>query len=94
MKERAGGREIWAALIARDVSDNADRRVLPLLAALEIPVLRCGTRASLGAAVGRGPVAVIGIMDRALAERAVRLLRGEVASTGGSPPQNAQEDVR
>jgi len=74
VKERASVGDVRVVIIARDVTDNAERRVLPLLEALDVPVVRCGTRQTLGAAVGRGPLAVVGIQDRALATGVAELL--------------------
>ena len=67
---------------------------MPLLGALDIPAFRCGTRAELGAAVGRGPLAVVGILDGALAARAVTLLSEDSAPGQMVRPLQAQEDVR
>lgn len=72
--------ELAAALLARDAGSNAAGRVRALLEARGVPWIRCGTRAQLGAAVGRGPVAVVGFTDRRLAEEAlISLEHGSVS---------------
>lgn len=66
---RAGTLE--ALIVARDAADGALGR-LPSVAR-DAPVVRCGTRAVLGAALGRDPVAVVGVTDPGLAARVVDL---------------------
>lgn len=54
-------------VFARDASDNARGRVEPLLKRAGVGSLVCGDRNSLGAALGKGPTAVAGVTDDALA---------------------------
>lgn len=76
----ARGGRLAAALIARDASDNAGERVRSLLDARGVPVVLCGTKDALGGACGRGPTAVVGITDRALAGQALASLGCEAAA--------------
>lgn len=56
-----------AVVFARDASANAVRRIEPALARQGIRSSACGDRAALGAALGKGPIVVVGITDAALA---------------------------
>jgi ribosomal protein L7Ae-like RNA K-turn-binding protein len=60
-------RRLSALIVARDASPNALDRVRGAIRT--IPIVRCGTRETLGLAVGRGPVAVVGVTDREFARR-------------------------
>jgi ribosomal protein L7Ae-like RNA K-turn-binding protein len=60
-------RRLSALIVARDASPNALERVRGVIRT--IPIVRCGTRETLGLAVGRGPVAVVGVTDREFARR-------------------------
>lgn len=71
---------MFLVLIARDAGRNARGRLAPEVA--EVETLRCGTRRSLGAALGRGPVAVVGVTERGLATRLARALGVEPGSRG------------
>jgi len=73
-------RRLRAAVMARDASDNARRRVAGRLGD-GVPIVECGTRTSLGSAVGRGRVAVVGVTDGALGSRIISVLEaGEEGS--------------
>ncbi len=60
-------RRLSALIVARDASPNALDRVRGAIRT--VPIVRCGTRETLGLAVGRGPVAVVGVTDREFARR-------------------------
>jgi ribosomal protein L7Ae-like RNA K-turn-binding protein len=62
-------RRLSALIVARDASPNALDRVRGAIR--NVPLVHCGTRETLGLAVGRGPVAVVGVTDRELARRIV-----------------------
>ncbi len=66
---QAAGRaqSLHALVVARDAAPNALERVRA--AASGLRVLRLGTLESLGRAVGRDSVAVVGVTDRGLARR-------------------------
>lgn len=87
---REAGRrgELDLALIARDASANARRRMRGLLADPAVEVVWCGSRESLGRAVGRTGVAVVGVSDRGLARQiAAAACRGvKPDPPAGRPP--------
>ncbi len=60
---RQAGREgrLAAMLVARDASDNARERFERVRLNTGAELVVCGDRSALGRAVGRGPVAVLGI---------------------------------
>lgn len=72
--------ELAAVLIARDAGGNAEGRVRSLLEARGVPLVRCASRGALGAAVGRGPTAVVGITDAKMAWAALASLSGGAAA--------------
>ena len=65
--EAARDGDVRLVLLASDATENAVARVAGVLEGL--PVLRRGTKAELGRAIGRGPTAVVGVRDRGLAEK-------------------------
>ena len=75
-------------VVAGDASDNALARLGPEVQAAAR--IRCGTRSTLGRAVGRAEVAVVGVTDRALAKR---LLDEQQLPEGDDSP-GAREDPR
>ncbi len=75
---RAG--RLAAVLLARDASANARER-LRLAQGARVRV--CGDRAALGAAVGRAPVAALGITEPGLAGLVLEAL--EAGRAGGRP---------
>jgi len=67
VKGAARSGTLHAVVFARDASANAVRRIAPSLDRQGVRSSACGSRAALGAALGKGPVAVVGITDAALA---------------------------
>lgn len=67
VKAAARAGSLRAVLFAGDATSNARRRLEPLLARQAIPSEDCADRARLGAAIGKGAIAVLGITDAALA---------------------------
>jgi ribosomal protein L7Ae-like RNA K-turn-binding protein len=59
-----------AVVVARDIGENALHRLGSAGAAA--PAFECGTMRELGAATGRGRVAVVGLTDPGLARLAAR----------------------
>lgn len=74
VKEAARRDELHAAVIARDATENARDRVLPLLAARGVSVAECESAARLGRAVGRNRVVVAGLKDAGFARRVLAVL--------------------
>lgn len=94
VREAAAGGELRLVVVARDAGDNAVSRIRGALRRSGAPRVPIGTRAELGAALGRGPVAVVGVTDRGLAER-IRRMAGAAAGSdgaahraGGSPAEH------
>ena len=56
------------AVVAPDASRNSLDKVVPLLEARRVRIIRGPAAASLGAAVGRESTAAVGILDRKLAD--------------------------
>jgi ribosomal protein L7Ae-like RNA K-turn-binding protein len=77
VREAARGDSLQLAVIAADASANTRAKLLPLLAARGITQVVRYKRAELGAAVGRGPLGAVGVLDRALADRLLGLLDGD-----------------
>jgi ribosomal protein L7Ae-like RNA K-turn-binding protein len=78
-------RRLTVAVIARDASENARRRVAGRLGD-GVPMVECGTRESLGRAVGRGRVAVLGVTDVSLGLRIISVLEGVEVGSGELRP--------
>lgn len=76
VKEAASAGELRLVVLARDAGDNAVGRVRGAMERSGAERVRCGTRDELGSALGRGPVAVVGVTDGGLAERIRRLVDG------------------
>ena len=65
--------KIAAAVLAADASPTQARKLVPLLQARGIPFAVCSNQAELGAALGKGPVSAVGIMEPSFARRAMEL---------------------
>lgn len=83
VKEAAAGGELRLVVLARDASDNAAGRLRGALERSGAVRVRAGTREELGAALGRGPVAAVGVTDRGLAGRIRALAAGRSRSDDG-----------
>lgn len=75
VREAARGETLRLVLLAQDASENSRGKLLPFLAVRGISHVICYDRAALGAAVGRGPLSAVGVLDAALADRIQTLLR-------------------
>lgn len=60
--------KLQLALVAQDASRNSLDKVVPLLQARGVPMIEVQSAEQLGAAVGKGAVAVVGVSDVALAK--------------------------
>jgi ribosomal protein L7Ae-like RNA K-turn-binding protein len=69
VREAARGGTLRFAIVAGDASDNSREKLLPLLAARDMPHVVAFTRDALGAAVGRAGLSAVGITDPSLADR-------------------------
>lgn len=74
MKNAARHDELHAVVLARDATENARERVLPLLRAHGVPVALCGSAALLGRAVGRPRLVVVGLKEAGFAGRVLAAL--------------------
>ncbi len=82
VKEAARRSELHAAVIARDATENARDRVLPLLAARGVPVAECESATRLGRAVGRPRLVVAGLKDAGFARRVLAALPPQAGRDG------------
>jgi ribosomal protein L7Ae-like RNA K-turn-binding protein len=73
---RAG--RVRFALVAQDLTATGRDKVVPLLEGREVSYAVGYTRLALGQAVGRGPLAVVGVTDSGLARR-LRVLLAEAS---------------
>lgn len=62
--------DIRLALVAEDAAEGQMAKLLPLLEATGVAHQRVWTREWLGAAIGRSPVAAVGLTDEGFAARA------------------------
>lgn len=75
VRQAARDGRLEAILVARDASANARERFERVGLASGADLLVCGDRSALGGAVGRGPVAALGITASGLAELVREALR-------------------
>lgn len=68
VRQAARDGQLAAILLARDASPHARERLERVGRASGANLLTCGDRAALGAAVGRGPVAALGVTVSRLAD--------------------------
>ena len=85
VREAAKANKIVYAIVASDVSENSQDKVVPLLNARRVRFIEVPSAVELGTAVGREKTAVVGIVDRQLAA-GIRA----IAEPAGQGPQ---EDV-
>lgn len=74
VREAARAGTLQLALLASDASDNSRGKLLPLLTVRGISHVIRYERNELGAAIGRGPLSAVGVVDAALAGRLLTLL--------------------
>jgi ribosomal protein L7Ae-like RNA K-turn-binding protein len=80
VREAARAGKLRLAIVATDASENSREKLIPLLAARGISHVIRFDRSELGAAVGRGPLSAVGILDGKLADR----LRTLMSASGDS----------
>jgi ribosomal protein L7Ae-like RNA K-turn-binding protein len=71
-KELQAGK-CWCVVLAEDASPRAVEKVVRLAAAKGVPLLPGPSAAAIGAQLGKPPVMVVGVRDRALAGGMVQL---------------------
>lgn len=67
VREAARKGKVVLAIVATDASQHSAAKVVPLLEARGIEIVRVPSAAALGRAVGRDQTAAVGIVDRQLA---------------------------
>jgi ribosomal protein L7Ae-like RNA K-turn-binding protein len=67
VREAAKKGKLALAVIATDASQHSTAKVVPLLEARGVEILRVSSAVELGRAVGREQTAAVGIVDRQLA---------------------------
>lgn len=77
VREAARRGRLRLAVIAPDVSHHSLDKVLPLLRAKRVTVLKGPAAATLGAALGREATAVVGVIDLQLAKGIRALVEGQ-----------------
>jgi ribosomal protein L7Ae-like RNA K-turn-binding protein len=85
VREAARAGTLRLAVMASDASENSRGKLLPLLIARGISHVIRFERNELGAAVGRGPLSAVGVVDAALADRLLALM-----GDGGGAPQGIE----
>ena len=85
VRQAAQRGKLQLAIAASDASDNSLDKTLPLLKAKNIKVLIGPGMAELGSAVGREVTAVVGVVDRRLAD-------GIRALFPSAPPKDSEEE--
>ena len=65
------------ALVAADLTETGRDKLVPLLDGREVPYVVRFDRNTLGRAVGKSPLAAVGVVDSGFAERLKALLDGE-----------------
>ncbi|MEX2154067.1 MAG: ribosomal L7Ae/L30e/S12e/Gadd45 family protein [Gemmatimonadaceae bacterium] len=68
VRQAAKKGKLALAVVASDASQHSLSKVVPLLEALRVRVVRAPSAADLGQAVGREQTAAVGIVDRQLAQ--------------------------
>jgi ribosomal protein L7Ae-like RNA K-turn-binding protein len=74
-KVRSGG--VRFALVAADLTETGRDKLVPLLESRNVNYVIRYDRVELGRAVGRSPLAAVGVVDRGFADRLNALLDGE-----------------
>lgn len=82
VREAARAGTLQLVVIAADASDNSRGKLLPLLIARGISHVIRYERNELGAAIGRGPLSAVGVMDASLAARLLALMGAGSSAEG------------
>ncbi len=93
IREAAADGELRLVVLAGDATDNALGRLRGALERSGAARVRLGSRAELGSALGRGPVAAVGVTDRGLAKR-IRELAADRAGSGSGQDGHGRGDER
>jgi ribosomal protein L7Ae-like RNA K-turn-binding protein len=74
VREGVRGGKIRFALVAADLTETGRDKLIPVLEGRGVPFEVRYDRAELGRAVGRSPLAAVGVTDRGFADRLAALL--------------------
>ncbi|MBI4538318.1 MAG: ribosomal L7Ae/L30e/S12e/Gadd45 family protein [Gemmatimonadetes bacterium] len=77
VREALRARRAYLVLLATDASAGQRQKLEVLSARSSVPVGVCGDRASLGAAVGAPPTAVVALTRRSFAAKLLEALRAD-----------------
>jgi len=80
VRKAARDGDVFFVILAADASPTQHAKLIPLLEARKIKHPLLLTRGELGGAIGRGPVAAVGLTDRGFARRAMELAEAFSAS--------------
>lgn len=74
VREAARAGDARLVVVAGDASGNTRDKLIPLLEARRVPYALACDRTRLGAAVGRGPLGAVAVLDASFATRLKELL--------------------
>ncbi|MFW5951968.1 MAG: L7Ae/L30e/S12e/Gadd45 family ribosomal protein [Gemmatimonadota bacterium] len=77
VREKVRTGAVRFALVATDLTPTGRDKLLPLLEGRNVPFVVRYERVELGRAVGKSPLATVGVVDSGFAERLVALLDDE-----------------
>ncbi len=77
VQDRVRAGRVRFAIVAADLTETGLDKLVPLLEGRGVPYVMRYDRVELGRAVGRSPLAVVGVVDSGFAERLNVLLEGE-----------------
>lgn len=77
VREKVRKGQVRFALVANDLTATGRDKLVPLLEGRNVPYVVRYDRTDLGRAVGKSPLAVVGVVDSGFAERLNALLDGE-----------------
>jgi ribosomal protein L7Ae-like RNA K-turn-binding protein len=68
VRKELQARKCWCVVVAQDASPRAIDKVVRLASARAVPIVPGPRAAAIGAQLGKPPVMVVGVRDRALAD--------------------------
>lgn len=80
VRKSVRGGEVRRVIIAADAAPTQQQKLIPLLDARRVPYHTVSSREALGSAIGRAPVAAVGITNPNFARRAAELIAALPAS--------------
>lgn len=74
VREKARAGRVRFVLVASDLTETGRDKLVPMLEGRDVPYVVRYQRTELGRAVGKSPLAAVGVVDSGFAERLVALL--------------------